>query len=189
MKAKGFLIAGVIGGLALAAVVTEVSRNDGAAQTAPPHAVTGEGVAGGVSGESAGTPVPREGTGDEAATGTMADADRTRENMAGRSLSDRSIYFEGGGTIANISRDFKFEGVDDGVRIVMRRGADELNVFAGPEWFLESQDFDLQLSDEIQVRGSMVTVGGEPVIFPTMIIKDDKVIQLRDEQGTPLWLG
>jgi hypothetical protein len=58
----------------------------------------------------------------------------------------------------------------------------------GPTWFLLNQDISLSVNDKnIEVRGCRAVINGKQVIMASMMVRKDKVLLLRDDDGIPYW--
>lgn len=93
------------------------------------------------------------------------------------------------GRVERVYHDIPLDGFTDGIQMVIRTDADSYPMDVAPEWYLHSQDFDLEISDEVKVRGSLVRIDGERVLIPSAIVKGEQYIRLRTDEGAPLWLG
>lgn len=60
-------------------------------------------------------------------------------------------------------------------------------VETGPIGFYEELSFDVD--DEISITGKLVTEDGETFVVPAIITIDGKTIELRDDEGFPVWAG
>jgi hypothetical protein len=47
----------------------------------------------------------------------------------------------------------------------------------------------IQPKDTVEVKGSRVTVQGQPALIAAEVKKGDEVLKLRDEAGIPMWAG
>lgn len=57
----------------------------------------------------------------------------------------------------------------------------------GPKWFLESEGIDLSARLNIEVKGSFQEVNGRLLIIAKTIKMNEREVQLRNEEGQPLW--
>jgi hypothetical protein len=62
-------------------------------------------------------------------------------------------------------------------------------VYLGPVWYVEQQGIKLVAGDQVEVKGSRVSMEGKPYIIPNYVKKGERMLNLRDEQGIPLWAG
>lgn len=56
-----------------------------------------------------------------------------------------------------------------------------------PNHYLRGQDVNLNVGDEVTVRGSLVEHGGKDMVIATQLRSDGQQVQLRSPQGQPLW--
>jgi hypothetical protein len=75
------------------------------------------------------------------------------------------------------------------VAAVLKTEQGNLRVHLGPGWYLEQEGVALKAGDTLEVTGSNVTVGQQPTIIAKDIQVNGKTLNLRDEQGLPLWRG
>jgi len=66
---------------------------------------------------------------------------------------------------------------------------EKLEVNLGPMWYFERQGFDIEEGDKVEVTGSDVTVAGKNLLLATKVIKGDSILELRDSDGIPYWIG
>jgi hypothetical protein len=78
-------------------------------------------------------------------------------------------------------------GRGDGVHLVIETDEGNLRVILGPEWYLSTQQYSLDLGDFVEVTGTRVTLQKEAALLAYKITVDDKSLNLRDESGIPLW--
>jgi hypothetical protein len=62
-----------------------------------------------------------------------------------------------------------------------------IEVHLGPEWYLDSQKFSIEVGDSLELKGSRVIYNGKPTIIAARLTKEDRVLTLRDDNGLPLW--
>lgn len=66
-------------------------------------------------------------------------------------------------------------------------------VHLGPAWFVEENQhlMDLNVGREVEVKGSVETVGGRQVFVAAQLYNDrrEEGMRLRREDGTPVWVG
>ena len=76
----------------------------------------------------------------------------------------------------------------DGLRLRVRTEDDRtLVVYTGPHSFMLRQGLRLRTGDDVTVRGSKATIEGREVLLASSIEADGRTIQIRDQQGRPLW--
>ena len=66
-----------------------------------------------------------------------------------------------------------------------------LPVYLGPDFYIQGSDYanKFKIGDKVTVTGSLVTGHGEPFLLATTVKRGNKVLRLRDNDGTPEWLG
>ncbi|MEO0927606.1 MAG: DNA-binding protein, partial [Cyanobacteria bacterium J06643_13] len=64
-----------------------------------------------------------------------------------------------------------------------------IDIHVAPSWYLAEQEFEISPQDNLTVKGSRIKVDGEEAIIAREIIKGDKTLVLRDENGIPMWRG
>lgn len=75
------------------------------------------------------------------------------------------------------------------VTLNLKTAKESILVYVGPEWYVKQQEIKLVAGDQVEVKGSRVTMEGKPYIIPTYVKKGDRVLKLRDDNGMPLWAG
>jgi len=68
-----------------------------------------------------------------------------------------------------------------------RSETDTLEVYLGPADFLKDFAFNLAKGDRIEIKGSRVRFGGNPIVLAREVRKNSTTLYLRDERGTPYW--
>jgi hypothetical protein len=80
-------------------------------------------------------------------------------------------------------------GMSGGTHVLVKTATETLDVHLGPRWYLDNQEAQLASKDQVEVRGSRVTMNGKPVIIAAEVKKGDASLLLRDDQGMPMWSG
>jgi len=62
-------------------------------------------------------------------------------------------------------------------------------VALGPTGYLESQPNILRTGNKVTVTGSMVVVDDTPLLIATQVKEGNEELQLRDNEGHPMWIG
>ena len=93
------------------------------------------------------------------------------------------------GEVVKVDRITPMRGMSSGVHLVVKTDKGDVSVHLGPQWYLENQDVKIQPKDKVEVKGSRVTVQGQPALIAAEVKKGDEVLKLRDEAGIPMWAG
>ncbi|RJR41289.1 MAG: DNA-binding protein [Deltaproteobacteria bacterium] len=80
-------------------------------------------------------------------------------------------------------------GSSYGLRFTLKTGKETVPVILGPAWYVEQQHFAVAAKDQVEVKGSRLSIQGQPTIIAQEVKKGDKILRLRDDQGVPLWMG
>ena len=66
-----------------------------------------------------------------------------------------------------------------------------LPVYLGPAFYIVGpwQAKHFKLGDKVTVRGSQVTIKGEPLMIAVTVKLGNEVLRLRDQEGIPAWIG
>ena len=86
-------------------------------------------------------------------------------------------------------QEMKLEGQGRGalMRLVLKTGADTINVYLCPEHFIKDMGIELKAGDEVEVIGSPATDNGVSIILAREIDKGSDAYVLRDDKGVPVW--
>ena len=79
------------------------------------------------------------------------------------------------------------KGNSYGVNLTVKTDKETLTVYLGPSWYIDRQDIKIGKNDIIEVRGCKKIYNGKFVIVAQEIIKNNKVLKLRDDDGNPVW--
>ena len=78
-------------------------------------------------------------------------------------------------------------GMPGGMHLWLKTGEQTIPVHLGPSGYLDSQGFQVAPDDEIEVTGSLV--GANSAMMASQVRRGQKVWQLRDSNGVPVWRG
>lgn len=92
------------------------------------------------------------------------------------------------GTIEHV-REQPGRGGWNGTHLSLRVGGTVVDVHLGPSAYLAEQKITLAAGDRIEVTGSKVDYEGAEALIAREIRNGDKIVTLRDAQGTPRWAG
>jgi len=59
----------------------------------------------------------------------------------------------------------------------------------GPAYYIERLDVKIEKGDKVEVKGSRMTFSGKPAVIAGEIRKEDSILKLRDDAGSPIWSG
>ena len=76
-----------------------------------------------------------------------------------------------------------------GLRLNLKTDQETLPVILGPGWYIDQQRFAIAPKDKVEVKGSRMTIQGQPTIIAAEVRKGDQMLKLRDDKGLPLWVG
>lgn len=74
-----------------------------------------------------------------------------------------------------------------GLHMTIYSSDGQMLVHLGPVWFVENQDIEIVPGDYVVVTGSRVNFNDTQVIIAKEVMKEEKVLLLRDDSGYPLW--
>ena len=80
-------------------------------------------------------------------------------------------------------------GSSYGLRLTVKTDKETLPVILGPGWYIEQQHFAFAPKDTVEVKGSRLLIQGQPTVIAAEVKKGGQTLKLRDDKGTPLWLG
>jgi hypothetical protein len=103
------------------------------------------------------------------------------------SLYDPKTLETVAGEVVSVDLVTPMKGMSRGVHLAVKTEKETLDVHLGPSWYLENQDVKLVPKDQVEVKGSRVTVAGKPALIAAEVKKGDGVLVLRDEKGFPAW--
>jgi hypothetical protein len=93
------------------------------------------------------------------------------------------------GNIVSVEQTTSRNGMFYGLHALVQTGTEQINVHLGPGWFVENQNFPLQVGDQIEARGSRITFQNQPALVAIDVKKGSEILKLRDDNGFPLWSG
>ncbi len=93
------------------------------------------------------------------------------------------------GEVERVDMITPMKGMSSGVHLVVKTDKGPISVHLGPAWYIENQEVKIQPKDEVEITGSRVTFDGKPAIIAKEVKKGDEVLNLRDENGYPVWSG
>ena len=93
------------------------------------------------------------------------------------------------GEVISLDMVTPMKGMGHGVHMMVRTDEETIPVHLGPAWYIENQDVQILPHDEVEVKGSRTMFHGAPALIAAEVKKEDQVLELRDEQGFPVWSG
>jgi hypothetical protein len=76
-----------------------------------------------------------------------------------------------------------------GIHLVVDTKEGTFTAMVGPSSILKSQGYDPKKGDKVELLGSALKINDQKVIVVKTLSCGGKTIQLRDDQGFPLWRG
>lgn len=93
------------------------------------------------------------------------------------------------GTVAAVEVVPAGRGRIGGTHVTLQSEGKQTEVHLGPTWFVEQSGWKLAKGDAVEVTGSLVRIGEASYLIARTVKKGDKVLDLRDPRGLPLWAG
>ena len=93
------------------------------------------------------------------------------------------------GEVVSVDRITHMTGMRYGVHLMVKTEKGEISVHLGPGWYIENQEIKIEPKDKIEVKGSRIIFDGKPAIIAAEVMKEDKILKLRDKDGLPAWSG
>lgn len=95
--------------------------------------------------------------------------------------------FDEGGKVVQVLTETLEEAMHPGMAVVVdTKLQGRVHVHLGPVWYLERQEFELKVGDEVRVKG-MCEKDGKLKVIAFEVTRGDHVLHLRDAQGRPNW--
>ena len=114
----------------------------------------------------------------------------TIETMRGEVVSVDSVKMsESMMKMMGMAKGKSLMGTAYGVHISVKADKETIPVHLGPAWFVANQDTKILVNDTIEVHGSRITYEEKPALCAAEAKKGANVLNLRNEDGTPLWSG
>jgi hypothetical protein len=80
-------------------------------------------------------------------------------------------------------------GTAYGMRLTVKTDQGTLPVILGPGWYIEQQHFAITPKDTVEVKGSRLSIQGQPMVIAAEVKRGGQTLTLRDDKGIPLWIG
>lgn len=79
-------------------------------------------------------------------------------------------------------------GGHQGMFLTLQTAQETLEVHLGPAWYLADQGFDIVSNSPVEVKGFRNDLQGESILIASEVTQGDRVLQLRNANGYPLWM-
>ena len=73
------------------------------------------------------------------------------------------------------------------IELIVKDKSGTIPVNIGPSFYLDSQNITFKSGEVVEVTGSKLQFNGKDVIAAAKVKYDGKTIQLRDDNGRPVW--
>jgi hypothetical protein len=93
------------------------------------------------------------------------------------------------GEVTAVEKVTPMKGMNYGIHVIVKTDKETIPVHLGPAWFIEHQDIRINKGDRIEVKGSLVTISGKPIIIAAEVKKGKDTLILRNSAGVPVWSG
>ncbi len=74
------------------------------------------------------------------------------------------------------------------VHLLVKIGADTLDVYLCPKAFLDDMGMDFAKGDELSITGSKVKQADADLVLAREVVKGNNTFVLRDGKGNPVWI-
>jgi len=75
------------------------------------------------------------------------------------------------------------------VHLILKVGEDQVSVHLGPDTWVDRQDIKFAEGDELTVKGSKFTYGGNYGLIAQSVKRGDATLTVRSAAGKPAWSG
>ncbi|MBD2338032.1 DNA-binding protein [Calothrix sp. FACHB-156] len=93
------------------------------------------------------------------------------------------------GQVIAIDNNASPRGMSGGLHLKVKTSTEVIPVHLGPVWYINQQNIQIKLQDNIEVKGSRITFAGQPTIIAAQIKKENQILKLRSDDGIPIWAG
>lgn len=76
-----------------------------------------------------------------------------------------------------------------GVHMMVATDSDTMPVHLGPVWYMQQQEQQMKKGDKVTITGSRITFDGAPALVAGSVKRNQMTLQLRDQNGYPVWRG
>jgi len=107
----------------------------------------------------------------------------------GRGLYDPAQVETISGDVAD-THDVDFEnGKITGAGMDLKTDSQTLPIYLGPHIYVDLQNVRISAGDSVEVKGVKVLLDGQQAFIAGAVRKGNEVLELRDDNGVPLWSG
>jgi hypothetical protein len=103
--------------------------------------------------------------------------------MKGYMNYDRDTVETIEGTVVNVATFMR-----GGIHVTLKTAKGDVDAHLGPDFFVKEK-IKIAKGDVVEIVGSRIEFNGSKAIIAKSIKKGDVVVQLRKDDGTPLWAG
>ena len=93
------------------------------------------------------------------------------------------------GEVVRIDIITPMKGMSNGVHLILKTDKETVPIHLGPSWYIENQDISIKPKDKVEVKVSLITFDGKPAVIAAEVKKGNEILQLRDDNGYPVWSG
>lgn len=95
------------------------------------------------------------------------------------------------GIIINISQAAPMQGMAEGIQLLVLCKKDTVKdtiiVHLCPKWLSKYLNLDLPLKEVVSIEGCKAVCKGKPVFIASKLTSNGIILQLRDDNGIPIW--
>lgn len=127
------------------------------------------------------------------AGGAVADDERFHWNVTkwgkpgARRIYDLATVETTQGQVMSIDRFPAREGGAPEIHLSLKTATETIDVFLGPEPYVEKQPVKIASNDEVEVKGSRVKLRQRSMLMAAEVRKGQATLALRDANGAALW--
>jgi len=93
------------------------------------------------------------------------------------------------GEVVRVEKITPTKGMSPGVHLIVKTEKETISVHLGPAWYIDNQDINIDPKDKIEIKGSRIIFEGKPAIIAAEVKKGNEILELRNENGIPVWSG
>jgi hypothetical protein len=73
--------------------------------------------------------------------------------------------------------------------LAVRTDRETLPIILGPAWYGDQQHFAVAPEDQVEIKGSRLSIQEQPTIIAAEVKRGNQILKLRNDNGIPLWAG